>query len=156
MTATRSENEPSIPALLRRAQATYAAALRGALDDAGYDDIPQNGLYVIGGLARHRGGKPLSALIEELGMSKQAAGQFVDTLVVRGYLRREPDPDDRRRLSISLTDRGRGAAKVIGAARADIDDALLARVGAKDVEHMRRALAALEEIDRERRVTATP
>ncbi|MEZ5922708.1 MAG: hypothetical protein R3C60_15355 [Parvularculaceae bacterium] len=41
----------SIPALLRHARFTYSAAMREALDAAGYSDIPKNGLYVIGGLA---------------------------------------------------------------------------------------------------------
>lgn len=48
-----------------------------------FDDIPANGPYVIGGLAL--GGEvPLSRLIQELRISKQAAGQLVDALVLRG------------------------------------------------------------------------
>ena len=88
---------------------------------AGYDDIPKNGLYVIGGLALQAGGHPLSELIEELLLSKQAAGQLVDTLVVRGYLERSVDEEDRRRLKIGLADRGQAAAKVLGAASAAVD-----------------------------------
>jgi DNA-binding MarR family transcriptional regulator len=76
---------------------------RTALDAAGDDDIPKNGLYVIGGLARETGGHPLSQVIEELQLSKQAAGQLVDILVMRGYLKREVDSEDRRRLTIGLT-----------------------------------------------------
>jgi hypothetical protein len=40
-----------MPALLRHARTIYGGAMRGALDRAGFDDIPANGLYVIGGLA---------------------------------------------------------------------------------------------------------
>jgi DNA-binding MarR family transcriptional regulator len=86
-----------------------------SLDAAGHDDIPKNGLYVIGGLARETGAHPLSELIEELRLSKQAAGQLVDTLVTRGYLKRDVDSEDRRRLTIALTARGRAAAKVLSA-----------------------------------------
>jgi DNA-binding MarR family transcriptional regulator len=142
----------SMPVLLRHAHAVYGARMRDALAEASYDDIPENGLYVVGGLARQKGGRPLSELISELGMSKQAAGQLVDALVVRGYLKREPDPADRRRLTITLTDRGRAAARTIGAARDAVDAALTARVGAKEAERTRRTLAALIAIDRERRV----
>jgi DNA-binding MarR family transcriptional regulator len=144
-------DHPSLPVLLRRAHAVYGARMRAALAEAGYDDIPENGLYVVGGLARQKGGRPLSELIAELGMSKQAAGQLVDALVVRGYLKRDPDPDDRRRLTIALTERGRAAAKTIGAARDVVDATLLARIGAKEVDRARRALAALIELDRELR-----
>lgn len=140
-----------MPVLLRRAHAAYGARMRAALAEGGYDDIPENGLYVVGGLARQKGGRPLSELIAELGMSKQAAGQLVDVLVGRGYLKREPDPEDRRRLTIGLTERGRAAARTIGAARAAVDAELLARVGAKETERARRVLSTLIEIDRERR-----
>ena len=88
----------TMPALLRHARTAYGLAMRGALAKAGYDDIPKNGLYVIGGLALQSCGHPLSQLIDELGLSKQAAGQLVDTLVARGYLERAVDDDDRRRL----------------------------------------------------------
>jgi DNA-binding MarR family transcriptional regulator len=137
-----------MPALLRHARLAYSAAMRAALDAAGYDDIPKNGLYVIGGLARDAGAYPLSQLIEELQLSKQAAGQLVDILVVRGYLNREVDSEDRRRLTIGLTDRGRAAAKVLAAAGAAVDDALMSQVGAKDVERTRRVLFALVAMGR--------
>lgn len=138
-----------MPVLLRHARNAYASAMRTALDDAGYDDIPNNGLYVIGGLARQKGGRPLSQLIDELRVSKQVAGQLVDALVIRGYLQRDVDPADRRRLTISLTDRGRAAAKVLGAARAAIDASLIARAGVKEIARARRVLGILVDIDNE-------
>ena len=122
--------------------------MRAALRGAGYDDIPKNGLYVIGGLARRAGAHPLSRLIQDLRLSKQAAGQLVDTLVTQGYLKREVDELDRRRLTIGLTERGRAAAKVLSVAGATVDEELLSRAGAKDFERMRRALLILAEIGR--------
>ena len=136
------------PALLRHARNTYGGAMRGALAEAGYDDVPRNGLYVIGGLALGAGDVPLGQLVRELRISKQAAGQLVDTLVMRGYLERAMDPEDRRKLNITLTERGRAAAAAQAAARERIDAELAARVGAEDVERMRRALAALVDIGR--------
>lgn len=138
-----------VPALLRHARGTYAVAMRRALDDAGYDDIPENGLYVIGGLAKGAGDVPLSRLVQELRISKQAAGQLVDTLVTRGYLAREGDPLDRRRLVITLTDRGHDAAAVQGAARDRIDADLHARIGDSGLRALKSGLAALVEIGRE-------
>jgi DNA-binding MarR family transcriptional regulator len=132
-----------IPALLRHARTTYGAAMRRALAKAGYDDIPKNGLYVIGGLALGAGDVPLGQLVKELGVSKQAAGQLVDTLVLRGYLQRAVDPADRRKLTVTLTERGRAAAAVQAQVREKVDAELLARVGAADVGCLRRTLAAL-------------
>jgi DNA-binding MarR family transcriptional regulator len=138
-----------LPALLRHARTTYGKAMRQALAAAGYDDVPRNGMYVIGGMAL--GGKtvPLSVLIKELGVSKQGAGQLVDTLVLRGYLERTEDADDRRKLNIVLTKRGRAAAAIQAAAREKIDAELIARVGKENVTRTRQTLAALIDMGRE-------
>ena len=132
-----------LPALLRHARTAYGSAMRGALDNAGYNDIPKNGLYVIGGLALGAGDIPLAVLIRDLGISKQAAGQLVDALVSRGYLERTVDERDRRRLVVTLTERGRAAAATQAAARERVDAALRAKVGQQCVEQTRVALAAL-------------
>src|ERR1700748_1660176 len=97
----------ALPVLLRHGRTTYGSAMRKALDAAEYDDIPGNGLYVIGGLALGAGDVPLGQLVKELRVSKQSAGQLVDALVMRGYLERTVDPDDRRKLTVTLTERGR-------------------------------------------------
>jgi DNA-binding MarR family transcriptional regulator len=142
----------SIPALLRHARSTYGDAMRAALDAAGFEDIPGNGLYVIGGLALGEaggeGGVPITQLVRDLGVSRQTAGQLVDTLVARGYLDRVPDPADRRQLIVSLTERGRAAAEVQGAARDAIDVDLLTRIGPEAVAVARRALGTLIEMRR--------
>lgn len=135
-----------LPALLRHARTAYGSAMRGALEEAGYRDIPKNGLYVIGGLALGAGDIPLAVLIRDLRISKQAAGQLVDALVSRGYLDRTVDEQDRRRLVVTLTERGRAAASTQAAARERVDAALLAKVGQQCVEQTRVALAALAEI----------
>jgi DNA-binding MarR family transcriptional regulator len=140
-----------LPALLRHARSTYSRAMRTALEAAGYEDVPANGMYVIGGLSVGAGGVPIRQLVHDLGISKQAAGQLVDTLVARGYLARTPDNEDRRQLIVTLTERGRSAAETQAAARADIDAALTDRVGAADVAAARRALAGLIDIGVERR-----
>ena len=140
-----------MPALLRHARTTYGLAMRQALAEAGYDDVPKNGLYIIGGLALGAGEIPLGQLIEELQVSKQAAGQLVDMLVVRGYLERTVDAEDRRKLTITLTERGRAAAAVQTAVREKIDAELIARVGLEAVNCTRRTLAVLIELGRQKR-----
>ena len=135
-----------LPALLRHARTAYGSAMRRALEEAGYDDIPKNGLYVIGGLALGAGDVPLAVLIRDLQLSKQAAGQLVETLVSRDYLARTVDGQDRRRLVVTLTDRGRAAAATQAAARERVDAALLAQVGAHCVEQTRIALLALTKM----------
>lgn len=140
--------EVAIPALLRHARSTYGIAMGGALEQAGFDDVPKNGMYVIGGLAFGAGGIPLGQLIRELGVSKQAAGQLVDMLVLRGYLERTVDPADRRKLTVTLTERGRAAAAIQKEAVKKIDAALAKCVGEEAMLSTRRVLAALIGIGR--------
>ena len=141
--------ELTIPALLRAARRTYRSATAEALAQAGYDDMPENGSYVISGVSRT--GAPLAEIIQGLGVSKQAAGQLVDTLALRGYVERAIDPEDRRRLTVSLTARGHAAALVIRSAVDQVDADLTARVGPEFVGHARATLAALAKVEGQRR-----
>lgn len=141
--------EVALPVLLRHGRTAYGSAMRRALDEAGYDDIPGNGLYVIGGLALGVPDIPLGQLIKELRISKQAAGQLVDALVTRGYLERAVDKEDRRKLTVTLTERGKAAAATQAAAREKVDAELLAGVGQDDVLRTRRTLAVLCDIGRQ-------
>lgn len=135
------------PALLRAAWTKYGLAIRTALGDAGYDDVPRHGSYVIGAIAGTEA--PLSEIIQRLGVSKQAAGHLVDTLVTRGYLDRSVDPQDRRRLTITLTERGRDAAGVIRSTVDRVDAELVGRVGVDFVAHTRATLTSLIEGNRD-------
>ena len=130
-----------LPALLRAARRTCGSALRAALAEAGFDDIPRNGIYVIGAIARNSA--PLSQIISALGVSKQSAGQVVDTLVLRGYLDRRADEEDRRRLTVTLTKRGAAAAAISRTVVNQIEDELINRIGSKAVTQTRKTLAAL-------------
>lgn len=134
----------AFPALLRAARTTYGTAIRAALVEIGCSDVPRNGAFVLGAIARN--GAPMGDVIRGLGVSKQAGGQVVDTLVIRGYLDRTADPTDRRRMTLGLTERGRIAATATRGAVDRVDAALAARVGTEHVEHTRATLGALIEL----------
>jgi DNA-binding MarR family transcriptional regulator len=143
--AVMTSREPlTIPALLRAARGAYARAVVARLSEAGFDDIPRNASYVLGGMA-HRGAS-VADLIRELDVSKQAASQLIDTLVVRGYLVREISSTDRRRLTIGLTDRGIAAAAAVRAGVADVDGQLAEMCGPRQLAGLRTCLEALREI----------
>jgi DNA-binding MarR family transcriptional regulator len=133
-----------IPGLLRAARKAYGNAVRDAFAEAGFDDIPRNGAYV---LARtYDNASPLSNLTRELGISKQAVSQLIDTMVMRGYLERAPDSDDRRRMLITRTPRGEAAAHVSWQAATGVDDELASRLTADGVEALRAGLIALAQM----------
>jgi DNA-binding MarR family transcriptional regulator len=137
-------DEVVIPALLRAARGTYAQAIRVRLAAAGFDDMPRNGPFVLGGMASHGGSA--GGLIRELGVTKQAASQLIDILVLRGYLNREVNPEDRRRMTIELTDRGRGAATAVRAGVEAVDAELAQLISPAELAGLRAGLEALTEI----------
>jgi DNA-binding MarR family transcriptional regulator len=142
--APPSSDEVVLPALLRAARGAYAQAVRARLAEAGYDDMPRNGPFVLGGMA-NRGGSA-GDLIRELGITKQAASQLIDTLVLRGYLERRADGDDRRRMTIECTDRGRAAAAAVRAGVEAVDTELAGMLSPTQLAGLRAGLVALTEI----------
>jgi DNA-binding MarR family transcriptional regulator len=74
------------------------------------------------------GGTRLSTIAARANITPQAVGELVDDLERLGYVRREPDPDDRRAKRIVLTDHGlasvRAALETIAALEADLEASL--------------------------------
>ncbi len=134
----------SIPALLRAARGSYGDAIRARLAEAGFDDMPRNGSFVLGGMANHGGSA--GDLIRELNVSKQAASQLIDVLVLRGYLDRKVNPEDRRRLTLELTERGRAAAAAVRSAITAVDAELAALITAEQQAGLLVGLRALATI----------
>ncbi|QES52508.1 transcriptional regulator [Streptomyces venezuelae] len=80
--------------------------------EAGYPDLrPVHGMAF---QVLKDGGATGSELGERLGMTKQAAGQLIDDLERRGYVRREPHPEGGRRKLVVLTDAARTHLAVAG------------------------------------------
>jgi DNA-binding MarR family transcriptional regulator len=144
----RAAQDPSdIPALLRGARGGYGHTIAAMLAAAGFEDLPRNGPFVLGGMANH-GGSTVE-IIRGLGVSRQAASQLIDTLVLRGYLDRQVNRDDRRRMDIELTERGRAAAAVVRAAVEKVDRQLTVKLSPAQLAGLRAGLAALATIKEE-------
>ncbi|MGC2169444.1 MAG: MarR family transcriptional regulator [Acidimicrobiales bacterium] len=149
MAAQSWDGDASIPSLMREARSVYRNAAHRALVEIGCDDIPRNGAFVLAGLD-NRVKEPMfssqSDVVASLKLSKQAASQLLDSLVLRGYLDRRSDPNDRRRMGLRLTDRGRRAAHAIRTATEAIDTALAKQISADELHGLRVGLAAFREI----------
>ena len=138
-----------LPQLMREARDVYRHALRRALEDAGCDDIPRNAVFALASFdprAPETAFSPQADLVASLGLSKQAASQLIDTLVLRGYLERRNDPVDRRRMEVGLTTRGRTAATAIRTATDAIDKTVAALISADELRGFRAGLAAYRTI----------
>jgi DNA-binding MarR family transcriptional regulator len=136
--------EVVLPVLLRPGRGVYGMFIRDALTEAGFTDMPANGGYVLGLI--ESGVSSLSDVIADLGVSKQTTSQLVDTLVIRGYLERSVDPDDRRRMLVTLTERGKAASDAVFATVKKVDAQLVAAVGAERMAHTKETLVALADL----------
>ena len=67
------------------------------------------------------------------GYSRQAVQRLTDALVADGHAAYRPDPDDRRRQLIELTDAGRGGFARLEASYATWAPRLVAEIGADDL-----------------------
>jgi DNA-binding MarR family transcriptional regulator len=76
-------------------------------------------------------------------MTKQSIGEIVDDLASLGYVKRIPDPDDRRAKLICLTEKGEQAQRVGYRLFGEIERRWADRYGADRVAALR---ALLEEI----------
>jgi DNA-binding MarR family transcriptional regulator len=137
------------PALLRFARSTYVQATHEARAEAGFEDVPRNGGYVLAGMVNR--GASASSVIDSLGVTKQAASQLIDTLALRGYVERVTDPSDRRRMMLEPTERGRAAALATREGVETIDRELAARLSPTEQAVFRAGLVALVEIGEKRK-----
>jgi DNA-binding MarR family transcriptional regulator len=138
------EHELATPTLMRAARGVYAQSIRAQLQAIGADDLPRNGATLLAGVAAT--GAPRQDLPAGLGVTKQAVSQATDILASRGYLERNPDPADRRRITLTLTARGQEVLDAVVRGTEAVDAQLLERMPAEQVGAMHSALLALADI----------
>lgn len=96
----------------------------------------------------------LRTLAERLGISTSAASQQVDKLVDRGFLDRSEDPDDRRRVKLSVTGDGQAITGEISRATHSYLDAVLSQMSAEELTSLNRSLCRILEAAEEKVPTA--
>jgi DNA-binding MarR family transcriptional regulator len=138
-----SPQEPDLAILV---VAGYRALTDRLLADqrrAGIEGMrPQYG-FVIRAVAAER--PSVQRLAELLDVTKQSASKLVDDMVRAGFLERRPDPEDRRRVRLALTERGTGVRRQALRTSAALERELAEDVGAPGVAALRAALRALVE-----------
>lgn len=110
---------PLIGALLRMPWERVVQAMLERLHAEGFDDLDIAHLNLIL-YPGPQGARP-SELAAERGMSKQAVNYLLGQLEALGYLKRQPDPRDRRSKRIALTNRGERAARTVRDAVKDVE-----------------------------------
>ena len=132
------------PTLMRAARGTYARSIRAHLQAIGVDDLPRNGAFIL--FSAEGAADAREELPAGLGVSKQAVSQVIDVLVNRGFLDRNTDPSDRRRITLRLTERGHEVVTAVWQGTEAVDRQLAARMSPEEITAMRSGLMALADI----------
>lgn len=149
----RDQSEVAIPTLMRAARGSYARSIRAQLQAIGVEDLPRNGAFIL--LRVDESDEPRENLPAGLGVSKQAVSQVIDILVNRGYVERNPDPSDRRRIALQLTDRGHEVVAAVWRGTEAVDRELAARTSPDVVTALRSGLLALADMKAEAKAGGT-
>jgi DNA-binding MarR family transcriptional regulator len=89
--------------------------------------------------------EPMSQLqvAQTLGIDRTTMVALLDTLERKGIVARHPDPSDRRRNVVELTEQGEAVVDAAETLRRQVEEEFLAPVGAADGERLRRTLRTL-------------
>jgi DNA-binding MarR family transcriptional regulator len=134
---------PLIGALLRVPWEDVQEHMLARLHAEGFADFDASYLTVFR-YPSPEGERP-SELAARRRISKQALNHLLGQLEQRGYLRRDPDPEDGRSKRISLTPRGAKAVAIIRQAVTEMEDQWAERLGPERFEQLRSLLQELNE-----------
>ena len=85
-------------------------------------------------------GLSIKDVAERMDVSGSAATQLIDSLVREGLLRREVDPNDRRIMRISLTDKGKSGLEKFRKTRVEAMSKILSPLDNQELEMFRNLL----------------
>ncbi|GLW44375.1 transcriptional regulator [Streptomyces sp. NBRC 14336] len=138
------ESELSTGVLLFLPYRALEERVFAALAEAGFDDFTPAQARVLQRVGPE--GTRLTELAEQAQITKQTAGFLVDQLEKAGYVRREPDPTDRRARLVCLADKALAAKEVADAVVAGVEREWEEHLGKRRMRQLREALTLLREI----------
>lgn len=124
---------------LARARWTFEAQFDERIRARGFEDFRPSDVEVIARLPADTGAR-LTELAERSPITKQALGKLVASLEARGYVAKQPDPDDGRAQRIVLSERGRAMLEAAREVIQEIEDEWAAALGAGELTRIRKAL----------------
>jgi DNA-binding MarR family transcriptional regulator len=127
----------------------------GRMAESGFDDVREGHGCVFGFIDLEHGSR-LTELSERSGLTKQAVGEAVAELELKGYAERVPDPLDGRAKIIRLTERGHEACLTGRRLFAEIEREWGERYGEERMAGLRECVEEIAESYRLTGSTASP
>jgi DNA-binding MarR family transcriptional regulator len=131
------DNPPRpLPAVLAQLKSLAVQEMFGRMASAGFDDVREGHGCVFGFIDLEHGSR-LTDLADRSGLTKQAVGEAVAELELKGYVERVPDPLDGRAKIIKLTERGHEACLTGRRLFAEIEREWAERYGEERIASLR-------------------
>ena len=127
--------------LLLNAQRDYSVRALTKLRERGHEGLTLAHTNLLAHL--DVGGTRMTTLAERVGVTKQAIGTLVGDLEAKSYVRREPDPVDRRAWVIAYTEVGRDFLQDAHEVKQEIEEEYAAVLGAAGLRDLRVLLGKL-------------
>jgi DNA-binding MarR family transcriptional regulator len=133
--------EPNIVFMLELPVKAMDAAIYPLLAASGHGDIRPAHAKVFESVAES--GSRITDMASAVSLTKQAMQYLIDDLEALGYVERFADAADRRAKLVRLTATGREVLKLATESMAATEDAWRQRMGAEDMDELRRLLTRL-------------
>jgi DNA-binding MarR family transcriptional regulator len=125
--------------LLKHAQLRYTQLTSAALEPIGISPREWAALNCLD----EQHGRSQREVADLLGVDRTTMVALVDQLQAKGLVKRHPQPDDRRKNTVSLTSKGRDAMQSGAGLIDDCERRFLAALSEPDAEQLKNALHAL-------------
>lgn len=140
--------------LLLQVYQGFERHLIAALKDGGHPDFRPKYGAVLANIDAD--GTRLSTLADRAAMSRPSMVELIDELESKGYVRREPDPDDRRAKLIVPTKTGVDTISIAAEVINDLEQHFRELLGEQQYQVMRRALGQLHAHFNSKSASAQP
>jgi DNA-binding MarR family transcriptional regulator len=133
-----------LPAILSQIKNLAVQDMFGRMAEEGFDDVREGHGCVFGFIDLEHGSR-LTDLADRSGLTKQAVGEAVAELELKGYVERVPDPLDGRAKIIKLTERGHHACLAGRRLFAEIEKDWAERYGEERIASLRECAEEIAE-----------
>ncbi|MGA2461505.1 MAG: MarR family transcriptional regulator [Candidatus Bathyarchaeia archaeon] len=122
-------------------------AIRAQLRKHGAKEVSVPQFRTLAYLNRHEG-TSLSDVAEHIGLTLPSMSALVDSIVMKGLVIRQTHPEDRRRMTLTLTERGRATLRVAHEAAASYLEEKIGQLSATERATVIEAMQVLKRIFR--------
>jgi DNA-binding MarR family transcriptional regulator len=122
-------------------------AIRAELRKHGAKEVSVPQFRTLAYLNQHEG-TSLSDVAEHIGLTLPSMSALVDSIVMKGLVIRQTHPEDRRRMTLTLTERGRATLRVAHEAAASYLEEKIGQLSATERATVIEAMQVLKRIFR--------